>query len=619
MAIADNYLSSTGQAVWSDLTVGKAVKEGYKKNSWVYRAIRLIAIAGSSVPWIVQKDGEYIDEHPLSMLMKNPNPNISRQTLFELLITWLQLSGNAYLIPVVVRGNTSELWPCSPDRLHPVPDPGNDSWIKGYSKGSTAIISYEPEEVIHFLFPDPSNPIIGIGPLQAASKAVDTDTEQQDWNKSIMQNKGVLDGVFSFKREFKNQADIDDLTDRLNEKFSGKAGRRIGAVGSEATYTRIAATPSEVDYVNGRKFNREEIFIIFGVPPVLAGVMDVATYNNYATSELVFWMSTIIPLLDDLKDTLNFSFRNELKEGEVLTYDISRVPAVRKARLDLIESGERLSKMGVPVEVINKMLDLGVTEYDGWDKTLQAVQKAPVETRSPFEKRSSEKKIERRDDVTDEKEKDTVERAGEFEAVLLATEERVLAALDTGGDIKYSVVNDQAMYDLLEKTYTQVGNKWAAKEVREAGVPGAIELYLQNEAVILREKSLIDDSTVKTILEQVEDAHDQGLPIQTVAQALKDTGIFSAERALRIARTVVGTAASVGQFVAGQETGAQYKTWRSAGFNVRAGHEARNGETVGINERFSIRMGSSVGPRFPGDPDISAADRVNCRCSLTFS
>lgn len=382
-AIADEYITKMGLPTWTDLTIEKAVKEGYKKSGWVYKSIRLISSSFSSVPWVVYSpDGEPIAEHPISMLMANPNPTMSRQKLMELLCSWLQLCGNAYLLPVKGTTGTGELWPVSPDRLYPMASSNPTEWVKGYSLDKSLTATYKPEEVIHFLFPDPAIPIIGVGPLQAASKAVDVDVEQQDWQKASLQNRGVLDGIFSFKREFKNLEQLETLTEKLNEKFTGKTGKRIGAVGSEATYTRIAATPAEMDSLATRKFTREEIFIIFGVPPQLVGTQDSSTYNNYQVSELIFWVNTIIPLLEDFKDTLQFSLSGELGENK-LGFDLSKVPAIRRARLEQIKSGKMLSEMGVPVEQVNKILDLNIEEYEGWDKSnvRQATTKEPSDTK----------------------------------------------------------------------------------------------------------------------------------------------------------------------------------------------------------------------------------------------
>jgi len=647
MSIADHYMTQMSSPTWSDLTLAKAVKEGYKANGWVYRSVRLISISGASVPWHVEKDGKTMPSHHLTKLLERPNPRISRQTMFELMISWLELCGNSYLIPVKVRGRTSELWPCSPDRLRPVASNDPVEWVKGYANATEDRIIYQPEEVIHFLFPDPANPIIGIGPLQAAAKAVDTDTEQQDWNKSAMQNRGVLDGIFTFKREFKRIEDLEELTEKLNEKFSGKQGKRLGAIGSEATYTRIAATPSEMDYSNGRKMNREEIFVIFGVPGPLAGVSDAMTYNNYAASELIFWMGTIVPLLDDLKDTLNFFFDGELQPGEEICYDLSNVPAIRKARFDQIKSAKLLSDMGVPMDKINQLLKLNVPKYDGWDQPVKqpttstaadvastrsasieidskdispALEQAMTDILTNIQPRSKKKELRvSAEEMALQKEADTMRYADKLAVVLAAQSAAVEEALLNGGDFTAALESfKDNMYKAVENIYVKVAEKYSGEEIRSTAVQLAILAYLEQEAIILNETSLIMASTTAMIIEQVNDVLSQGLPVAAAAQAIADLGAFSPARAARIARTVVGAAASVGQLVSGIEAGATKKTWVTSGFEVRDTHAARSGETVGIDERFSAQIGS-IGPRFPGDPDVDVADRVNCRCALTFS
>lgn len=52
------------------------------------------------------------------------------------------------------------------------------------------------------------------------------------------------------------------------------------------------------------------------------------------------------------------------------------------------------------------------------------------------------------------------------------------------------------------------------------------------------------------------------------------------------------------------------RTWVTGGGNVRPTHQARSGMKRGLNETFN-------GLRYPGDPNGSAAETVNCRCTLT--
>ena len=180
----------------------------------------------------------------------------------------------------------------------------------------------------------------------------------------------MLDGLISFDRDFTSQDEADLATEKLNETMRGpKNARRLRAVGSNAKYLRTALTPIEMDFTQSRKENRNEIYITFGVPPQYAGAQESSTYNNYQISELVFWAGTILPLLDDIKDAFNFSFDDELAEGEEIGYDTSGIQAIRRALEERTKVSKIMFSMGVPFSQINKIFQFGVEEFDGWDNS----------------------------------------------------------------------------------------------------------------------------------------------------------------------------------------------------------------------------------------------------------
>ena len=371
LAVANVWQLTTGQAVYSKFSVQKAVKDGYKINPTVYRAVYLITKSAASVPWAVyNQELEPLPEHHLSKLFNHPNPHISRQDIFELLVSWLELVGNAYMKKVKAGMTTQELWPISPDRLGVKPSKNVDEWLAGYILDKAKGITFQPDEIIHLKFFNPANPLLGLSPLEAVSRTVDVDIDQQDWNKSAMKNRGVLDGLVSLDRTFNSQEEADAATEKLNEVIAGpKNARRLRAIGSNAKYLRTAATPVEMDFSNSRKENRNEIYITFGVPPQYAGAQESSTYNNYQISELVFWAGTIIPLLDDIKDTFNFSFAEELKEGETIGYDTSNIQAIQRALQERTKVSKILFNMGVPFSQINKIFQFGVEEFEGWENS----------------------------------------------------------------------------------------------------------------------------------------------------------------------------------------------------------------------------------------------------------
>lgn len=613
--------------IYSSWSLKKAVAEGYKQNSWVYRSVFLKSQASGAVPWLVKnKDGETVDGHSISQLLKKPNPHISRQDIFELISLWMELGGSASLLKAQSGQKTYELWPISPDRLHPIPSSDPQKWMEGFALDKSKTVTYEPEKVIHFKYMNPADPLIGISPLEVLAKTIDVDNSQRDFNKATSQNRGVVDGVFVFKRGFRDQAESDVVRDAINERYSGK--RTFGVLGDEASFIRTALTPAEMDFIASRKANREEIFICFGVPPVYAGVMDGATMNNYKTSELVFWFGTMLFFLDNLKDTLNFSLADELGEGLYIDYDISNIPAIREAMLARTKTAKILYEMGVPFEQLNKVFKFGFSEFPGWEKSIPSSNNNSEQINTDSETRSATNLVlEFRANAEDNRqaiENEAVKNAKIIADLLETQQEAAFDALNTSvnADIKKAIDGTKSLWiERLKTMYIEAGSEYGLDfplEVRAAedDVKKAIEEYLANEKIILTEVSLICETTVEKILEHVNSTIESGASVNDLQQAIIDTGIFDAKRALGLARTISGNAVNLGQWKGAEAAGATHKSWSTASFEVRETHQEANGQTVKIDEDFIVGRHKA---RFPLDNQLPPEERMNCRCTLTYS
>jgi HK97 family phage portal protein len=646
----------TQDAKWNDWTVNKAVKEGYKKSGWVYKAVSLIAKQGATVPFLVKNsDGEFEREHALSMLLAKPHPFLTRTQWTELLLAWLELCGNAYLrkvqtgtgeMPTGGNKQTKELWPVSPDRLAPIPARKMGEWMDGYEYIDANGVKkrsddYTPENVTHLRLIDPSNPLLGIGPLQSAARGVDLDNQQQDWNLATMQNRGVVDGVFAFKKDIDNKQ-AESIMERIREKFGVKRAREPLVVGSEATYTKLGLTAVELDFLNSRKFNREEILGIFGVPPQLVGSEAASTYNNFSNAMRVLWEGAVLPLLDTLTSQFNHTFSEELEEGLVISYDRTAIPALQTSEEEKSQTAKNYWELGVPVATLNDKLELGLQEFEGWDEPWTGKSQGTTvptddsegdeEERStgwklvPVEERSAKDEADRRNQITDGP-------LQKMYADLLSQQQAdVMEAIERGEDGADAVRNTRETWlKATTNAVVDIAFDFAGTvAVDERGRPPSFERrndpeledlldsIMQEEAWILEEVSLIEANTTQTIIDQARNAAENGLTTAEFQQALLDTGIFDDARALRISRTVGGTASSMGQWAGAKTAGATEKVWSTSIVEVRDIHTAREGERVPIDNRFSVQAGS-VGPRFPLDPQIDVSDRVNCRCFLQFN
>lgn len=636
--------SSTQSTQLTDFSIVETANDGYKTNGWVRRCIDIIAAQASAPPWVVRnKEGEIVDNHPLALAFNSPHPQMTRTQLMKAIVKWMELVGAAP-IRIFKEGSVVRFGLISPNRIQAVIPASGDLIYESFevdltgTKTFTKSSEYTLENVLIPRYTDPANLGKGVGTLLSAALAVDQDNAQSKWNVGLMQNKGRVDDVFITDQQL-DKTQGDTLTQRIWQKIRGNNGSRIGkplVLSNGLKYQRMGLTPQEVDFINSRKFNREEIFGIFGVPVQLGGSESAATFSNFSAAMRVLWEGKIFDVLNTVRDELQLFFvtQNMLAEGEQFTYDVSKITALRDDEKVKAETAHQYYEMGVPVSQINERLSLGFDKYDGWELPFNGLKQPIAVTEERYFKL---KEIHQRQI---EVESLTIERVSEshlkplFENMLAEQERALFKDFDANRfdtatfERTLKSVTDAAFMEELAKQDFAIARQFSETVVERASThietreeedfDRTLAGFLSREADILQEVSFINATTAAAITEQVQDFIENNKSIAQLKQAIQDVGITDPIRASRIARTIGTNAASIGQFVAAQETGANTKTWNVAGFATRDIHNDRNGETVSMSARFSVQSGS-IGPRWPGDADVAADDRINCRCFLTYS
>lgn len=647
--------------VW---TVSKSVREGYKADIWVYRCINVITHAISSVSWqVVGKDGQPIDNHPITALMARPNPDMPASRVWKTVWTHLQLCGNSYLNRVASGRRTLALYPVLPDKIAPVPNDGPGGLVKRYDLLNAAgtpsgVQAFAPEEIIHLLFPDPANLLMGIGPLQAAAKQVDTNTAQNDWNKNAMDNRGVPSGVFTFDGQFMTPDQFETARQQIKEQHSGskKARGPMVMAGNSPKYTQMGLSPVEMDFIESKRMTREEICAAFGVPPTMVGILDKANYNNSKEMSLSFWTHTLIPQLDELCDTFNFAFASELG-GNRLVYDLSKVKAIQENFNDKITGAQKAWVMGVPLTELNRRHELGYdlegvpgadeprTQGMGTGAGTSSNDPPPTsEDANATGKKSADVQKDlhwRRIDRKRVAWWDPVSRR--FSTLFDAQREAVLAEIKAHGvnESRIAGVIHQTVDDWeagLAEVYSDVIRDFAntVKPIKGRRDRKKVDEAVRHFVRQYTGKKIkgIQDETVKQVNAVIAKAREEVANISQIQEQLTSSDMtaeeylasqvedavtakyeqFSASRALTIARTEVGSASGFGQLESARIAEFGKKGWAtSRDGDVRDSHQHLDDVFVGIDDVFEN------GLSFPCDPNAAdASEVVNCRCALFF-
>ncbi|MBN8552258.1 MAG: phage portal protein [Caulobacterales bacterium] len=292
--------SHVGRPVWTPRDYSSLAREGFACNPVVYRCIRLIAEAAASVPLAVFDGEARRDDHPLVARLERPNPEQSRQELFEQMFGYLQTAGNAYLEAVDDGGG--EFYALRPDRVRVVP--GANGWPAAYDYTAGALTrrlvraadGFSP--VLHLKLFNPIDDWYGASPLEAAAWAVDVHNASAAWNKALLDNQARPSGALVFGGGHLSPEQFQSLKDELEANYTGaaNAGRPMLLEGG-LEWTPMALSPQDLDHIEGKHAAAREIALAFGVPPQLLGIPGDNTYQNFREAQGAFWRQTIVPLV----------------------------------------------------------------------------------------------------------------------------------------------------------------------------------------------------------------------------------------------------------------------------------------------------------------------------------
>jgi HK97 family phage portal protein len=353
-------LGSTQQATYQARTARNFAQYGYMNNVTVYRAINIIAQSCASVDWQVykvtnpnspKKQRVPISNHPMALLLQNPNKNKARASFIEQLISYWLISGTDYMLasfPSEVRTPDSKpqaVYNLRPDLITLRAGINGDvayyryNISGGYSSYNSDIgsyakyIDYPAWKVMALRFFHPLDELAGLSVIQVAAAVVERQNAGEEWNFSLMKNMARPSGAFVAAADFS-----DESRARLKREVFQKYGRGKNTAGmpmlleNGLTYVQLAINPVDADWLNSDAAAGRKIASAIGVDPLLLQDKQYSTYNNELEAKLAMWELTCFPLMEKLKDELN-SFLTPFYGRDVeIDYDKEPIESLRRNR-----------------------------------------------------------------------------------------------------------------------------------------------------------------------------------------------------------------------------------------------------------------------------------------------
>lgn len=342
--------------------------EAWRRSSYVRMCITKIASSISELPFELYRGSTKIEKHPLLDLIANPNPDLEMTTedLFLETIIIRQLRGECFWLLDRDGGKgkvPGRIWLYHPDAVTERLTPDKRrllGWALRDPDGRTYFA--DRADVIQFKIVNPDNRWRGQSPLESAGLAVSSDLAAQRYNHDFFR-RGAVPGT-----TYETAEDIDDetaqrLLDVIKMYTQGKGHTPLLLHSGVKLSSVQPGTAKDAEFVSGRSMNRQEIMGVFGVPPVMLGLYDQATFANAKEQTKIFWQQTNKPIAKSIANAIH---RNMLLDPSLsCVFNMDGVEELREALKEKIDSVERLTRIGVPYNVAEKLLDIGTGPIPG--------------------------------------------------------------------------------------------------------------------------------------------------------------------------------------------------------------------------------------------------------------
>jgi HK97 family phage portal protein len=354
---------------------GAVLNNAYQQVPWVYRAINLLAEQVANVPFLFSAGDRgrenLITTGPLGEFYARPHPHINRFQYWELRVIWLMLRGECMRVPIFNDGATlSFKTPNSKIKSVLILDPARFQHIIENNQlvawrytgfGHEAPLDSQvflPEEVWFEKLANPFDFWRGMPPLMVASLATRTDFASAAFMHGLMDNNADLGVIVRTEQALDDRQQEQILAHlRQRKRRAGTADKPL-LLWSGAEVVKPQLSSADLQFLENRKFTRSEICAAFGVPEEVVTATDHSKYDVMAGARLNFIENRVAPFCRRLEAEEEATVK-AIDPRATGWFDIEALPIMQEALRKRLLSAKVGFDMGVPLNHLNRLFDLG--------------------------------------------------------------------------------------------------------------------------------------------------------------------------------------------------------------------------------------------------------------------
>jgi len=305
------------------------------------------------------EDFEELEEHPLLDLLQNVNEQENGYEVKELTCTMLDLTGDAYwMMERDKLGVPTKFFVLRSQWVRIIPD--KQKFVAGYwygynnAFGNDTRLELPPENVIHFKYPNPIDPWYGMGPVQAAAYAIESQELREKFVLATMGNMARPDLIVKYLEGELAPDERAQVEREWNATFRGaKNAGKVKVTDFRYEIDKVGWNPSELKFNEGEDWILKKICAAFPVPLGLvdSSYISRAPRSGLEGSDLFMAQFNTLPRCTRVEEKLNEQLC-PLYDGRLFLAFDNPVPKDRV--LQNAEDAQRLNTYQVTINEIRK-------------------------------------------------------------------------------------------------------------------------------------------------------------------------------------------------------------------------------------------------------------------------
>lgn len=282
--------------------------------------VRVIANKCASTELFLYKKSDYrknknkaevIETHDIYNLLENPCPadrELTGWTIRYFVFACYALVGEAYLLKVRDnRGNIIALQPVAPSWVMQTPSATAKYW-EIYPLGTTGgkSIFVPVEDVICFKDIDLNDPYgRGRGTSEAIGDEIQSDEYASKYSKNLFFNDATPSAIIYAPNGNKETAD--QIKQTWMQKMAGfhHAKEPMVLTGDGSKFEKISQSPTELDFVESRKFLRDSANEHYHIPPEIMGILQNSNRSTIDSAEYLLNKNVLADYLRMFERVIN--------------------------------------------------------------------------------------------------------------------------------------------------------------------------------------------------------------------------------------------------------------------------------------------------------------------------